>query len=223
MVDDLNSRADSRDSQVCRLIVLTGGPGAGKTAVLELARRIFVDRVAFLPEAAGIIFQGGFWRRPSIPARKAAQRAIYHVQNEQERLVLEERQSPAGICDRGTLDGLAYWPESEESFFAAFGTSRAAELARYHAIIHLHTPAASNGYNHQNPLRRESAEEARDIDERIVNAWSGHPLRIFIDSSTDFAEKAARALVTIRAHLPAALQGAAPSLEAMVGPVTPSA
>lgn len=39
-----------------KFVVLTGGPGAGKTAVLELAKRRFTRDTAFLPEAASLIF-----------------------------------------------------------------------------------------------------------------------------------------------------------------------
>ncbi len=42
-----------------KLVVLTGGPGAGKTAVLEVVRRRFCEHVAVLPEAASILFGGG--------------------------------------------------------------------------------------------------------------------------------------------------------------------
>ena len=35
-----------------RRVVLTGGPGAGKTALLELIRRSFCSHVKILPEAA---------------------------------------------------------------------------------------------------------------------------------------------------------------------------
>jgi predicted ATPase len=42
-----------------RRIVLTGGPGAGKTAVLELVRQEFCARQS-VAEAAGIVFGGGF-------------------------------------------------------------------------------------------------------------------------------------------------------------------
>jgi len=38
------------------LVVLTGGPGAGKTAFLEIARRNFCEHIAVLPEAASIVF-----------------------------------------------------------------------------------------------------------------------------------------------------------------------
>lgn len=189
----------------CRLVVVTGGPGAGKTAVLEIARRSFCKNIAFLPEAAGIVFGGGFWRRNSLVARKAAQLAIYHVQRQLERVVLEEGEAAFALCDRGTLDGLAYWPEAEgeaASFFREIGTTRAAELARYHAVIHLKTPDSTHGYNHQNPLRVEDAAEAQRLDARVLAAWAGHPQRIVIDSHDQFLNKALAAIAAIKASLP---------------------
>ncbi len=63
-----------------RFVVLTGGPGAGKTAVLGLARQRFCRHVLVLDEAASVLFGGGFPRKESSEARRAAQRAIYHVQ-----------------------------------------------------------------------------------------------------------------------------------------------
>ena len=65
-------------------IVLTGGPGAGKTAVLELIRQSFCKHVKVLPEAASIIFGGGFPRTKGVLVRQAAQRAIFYVQRELE-------------------------------------------------------------------------------------------------------------------------------------------
>lgn len=187
---------------VPRFIVVTGGPGAGKTAILEVARKALCEHVAILPEAASILFGGGFWRHDTVAAKKAAQRAIFHVQREIERLVTEERKTAIALCDRGTLDGLAYWPFDESSFFEELGTSKKAELLRYRTVIHLRTPSADGGYNRSNPVRIESAREAAEIDERTIRAWEGHPNRIFIDSSEDFLTKAQRALEIIRGELP---------------------
>jgi len=194
-----------RSDAPCRFVVVTGGPGAGKTAVLELARKSFCKNIAFLPEAAGIVFGGGFWRRASVVGRKAAQLAIFHVQRQMERVVIAEGEAAFALCDRGTLDGLAYWPEPEreaESFFREIGTARAAELARYHAVIHLRTPDSTHGYNHQNPLRIEDAAQAQALDARILDAWTGHPNRIVIESSDDFLSKATAAIQAIKANLP---------------------
>jgi predicted ATPase len=186
-----------------RRIVLTGGPGAGKTAVLAVVQKHFCPHLAVLPEAASIVFGGGFPRKDSDEARRAAQRAIYRIQVELERLVLEERQAAVTLCDRGTVDGFAYWPRAEQSFEQELGTTRVAELARYAAVIHLHPPGAAFGYNHDNPLRLESAEEAHRIDRRIAQAWAGHPRRFFVNPERDFMDKVAEVLELIRAEVPA--------------------
>jgi hypothetical protein len=121
---------------------------------------------------------------------------------ELETLTLEERTAAVALCDRGTLDGLAYWPDSPASFWAAAETTPEAQWARYAAVIHLQTPSQANGYNHANPLRVESAEEAARIDARIAEAWAGHPRRVVVPSTGDFMEKVARALEHLRRELP---------------------
>lgn len=112
---DCNERHD------LRRIVLTGGPGAGKTAVLELIRQSFCAHVKVLPESAGIIFGGGFPRSDGAELRQAAQRAIFYVQRELE--IAADAQNPAVVlCDRGTVDGAAYWPGEVTDVFTFVGT-----------------------------------------------------------------------------------------------------
>lgn len=192
------------------LVAITGGPGAGKTAALEMARRSLCEHVAILPESASILFGGGFPRLPSPSARRAAQRAIFHVQRQLERLVVEEDDVSMLICDRGTLDGLAYWPDDEASFFQDVGSSLEAELARYSAVVHLETPGVDQGYQSQtNQLRIESPAEARAIDRRILAIWSAHPRRTVVNTHDDFFEKVRHALLAIRAELPVCCRDAA--------------
>lgn len=182
--------------------MLTGGPGGGKTAVLELVRKHFCEHVIVLPESASIVFGGGFPRHATDPGRRAAQRAIFRVEDEMERLAREERQAAVVLCDRGTLDGLAYWPGAPAEYWAELGTTAEAQLARYAAVIHLRTPSADRGYNQANPVRIEAAREAALIDDKIALAWSGHPRRSFIESADDFLNKAARAMALVREELP---------------------
>ena len=158
-----------------RRIVLTGGPGAGKTAVLETMRKTLCHHVRVVPESAGIVFGGGFPRDGAPRVRRAGQRAIFFVQRELEAAAIGDDVSVA-LCDRGTIDGLAYWPGPGD-FWADVGTTLEEQLARYHAVIHLRTPTDGNGYNHGNPLRIETAAEAAAIDARIAEAWAGHPRR----------------------------------------------
>jgi len=192
----------TREHQDPPLVVLTGGPGAGKTAILEIIHHHFCDHVVVLPEAAGIIFGGGFPRRPHVVARRAAQRAIYRVQRELERLAVEERSAAIILCDRGTLDGAAYWPGDPASFFDDNETSRDAEPARYRHVIDLRTPPVEDGYNHTNALRVESAAEAAAIDATILNLWAGHPHRDVVPSAHEFLEKAAQVISIVRGLVP---------------------
>ena len=183
-----------------RRIVLTGGPGAGKTAVLELIRQSFCTHVKVLAEAAGIVFGGGFPRGEDAGTRRAAQRAIFFVQRELE--TAAESKNPAIVlCDRGTVDGVAYWPGPDDLWLSV-GTSVEEQLRRYDAVIHLRTPPAEHGYNHDNPLRIESAAEAAAIDARIATAWAMHPRLFSIEAAPDFLAKAARALELLRLEMP---------------------
>jgi len=184
-----------------RLVVVTGGPGAGKTAALEVVRRELCRHVAILPEAARVLWTGGFPRLGSLVARTAAQRAIARVQLELQTIALEH--APAlVVCDRGTLDGLAYWPGDPDAYLASFGSTRAAELARYELVIHLRPPSEGGGYT-SDDLRPETALEAAAIDARIAVAWAGHPRIVVVDSDSDVLRKLARVVAVIRAELPA--------------------
>lgn len=183
-----------------RRIVLTGGPGAGKTAVLELTRQSFCVHVKVLPEAAGVVFGGGFPREPGAGVRRAGQRAIFYVQRELE-AAADADNAAIVLCDRGTVDGAAYWP-GPESLWDSVASPREAELHRYDAVIHLRTPTRDGGYNQQNPLRIESAAEAAAVDQRIAEEWAGHPRRYIIEPTRDFLAKARRALAILREELP---------------------
>lgn len=184
-----------------RRVVVTGGPGAGKTAILELARRNLCEHVEVLPEAARVVFGGGFPRRDPEPARRAAQLAIWHVQDELETMSLAREDLTMILCDRGTVDSLAYWPGTWDEFFDELDTTFETELARYSMVIHLRTPGSQNGY-HNDALRVETECEAHTIDARLFEIWSKHPHRLVIDATPDFLAKAQRALEVLRDHLP---------------------
>lgn len=181
-----------------KFVVITGGPGAGKTAILELARKILPEsHVRVLPEAATILFRGGFPRYEGVAAQRAIQRAIYHVQDELETLAIDEDQVQVVLCDRGTVDGLAYWPGVEQDYFDQVHSNKAREVQRYAAVIHLRTPSLEHGYNLENPVRVESAEQAALIDQALLKIWSDHPKRYLIEASSNFLDKAMQTLKII--------------------------
>ena len=200
------SRCCCSQTHQVRRVVLTGGPGAGKTAVLELLRHSLCRHVRVLPEAAGIVFGGGFPRHDDPQCLQAAQLAIYHVQRALE-LTADAHDAAIALCDRGTVDGLAYWPGPEVSYWAATGGSYESEIERYSAVIHLRTPPSNQGYNRQNPLRTEAAGTAAVIDAEILKAWAGHPRRFVVDPEDQFLDKAAAVLDILRRELPECCSG----------------
>jgi predicted ATPase len=173
----------------CR-IVLTGGPGGGKTTAADLFRRELGERVVIVPESATILFAGGFPRSTQIDAQRAAQVAIFHVQSN-----LEDVQSALFpdrilLCDRGTIDGAAYWPNHERDFFQAMGTSFERELERYDAVVFFETAAvAGASIEGGNPVRNESLSEAVELDARLRRLWSRHPHFLLVPHHASFLRK----------------------------------
>lgn len=101
-------KCDCQDPHDRRRVVLTGGPGAGNAAVLELIRQSFCEHVKVLPGAVGIVFGGGFPRDRHEGVRRAAQRIIFFVQRELE-ATADATNAAIVLCHRGTVDGAAYW------------------------------------------------------------------------------------------------------------------
>jgi predicted ATPase len=186
---------------VVRFVVLTGGPGAGKTAVMEAAKQIFAKEVVILPEAASIVYSGGFPRHPTPHSVRAAQRAIAAVQTELENFARDDKKAAVALCDRGVPDGAAYWPDGPGSFYAALGTTAQDVFSRYSTVIHLRTPTASMGYDNSNPMRTETAQEAHELDRRIERVWHGHSNRLVVPATESFTEKLEQVTALIRGEL----------------------
>lgn len=179
-------------------IALSGGPGGGKTTAADLFRREIGERVVIVPEAATLLFAGGFPRSDEPGALMAAQRAIFHVQRN-----LEDAQSarfPGRIllCDRGTLDGAAYWPGSPDEYFLEQGTSLDQELARYDAVIFFET-AAVGGLDIEggNPVRCEDTKTAVELDRRLRKLWMRHPRFVLVQHNPSFFKKITFGLASI--------------------------
>lgn len=180
----------------CR-IVLTGGPGGGKTTAADLFRRELGSKVVIVPEAATILFSGGFPRSRDPGASRAAQTAIYQVQRNLEDVQSELYPDRILLCDRGTVDGAVYWPEDGQ-FFDAMGTTLDEELARYDAVVFFET-AARGGQSIEggNPVRIESDEEAVELDLALRRLWSKHPRFSLVPNASSFFQKITFGLAAI--------------------------
>ncbi len=174
----------------CCRVVLTGGPGGGKTTAADLYRREIGEEVVIVPEAATLLYLGGFPRAGEDGVQRATQQAIYHVQRNLEDAQSAHYQSRVLLCDRGTVDGAVYWPGESEEFFDHLGTSLEKELLRYDAVIFFET-AAVGGISIEggNPTRVESIEEALLLDKKLKSLWSRHPHFVFVPHNKSFIKK----------------------------------
>lgn len=181
-------------------IVLTGGPSGGKTTLAKAIQQEFASHVITVPEAASVIFGGGWPRRKTLVGVQHQQRAIFLVQRELESLIAGENPDRLILCDRGSLDGVAYWPGPGpgSDFLSEVRSSFQEEVERYDWILHLDTAPASY-YDVTNPLRNESFEEAWKLNERIKEAWALHPQRFVIGNSVTghFFEKLQSAMFVV--------------------------
>lgn len=189
-------------------IVLTGGPAAGKTTLISRILHEFKPedgwRVITIPETATELISG-FGIRPfgGCMSMLAFQDFVVADQIHKEKLALDAAQIVPEdniliIYDRALMDDKAYISNEEfAEVIARFdGRTEADVLANYDAVIHLVTCAkgAEFAYNLGNEARTESLEYAREMDDRTLRAWSGHPNLQIVDNSADFDEKMNRAM-----------------------------
>lgn len=178
-------------------IVVSGGPGAGKTTALDLFRRELAQ-VEIVPEAATMLFEYGLKREVEAERVKLLQQSIYQTQLTMEETFHRMHAGSLLICDRGTLDGLAYWPDTEEDFFQAIQSSYEAELARYEAVIFFQSGAGHRGADlSNNPFRNESSELAHRLDQKLMKVWQRHPNFHYVSSDSSFMKKINAGINTI--------------------------
>jgi len=154
-----------------------------------------------VPEAATLLFSGGFPRNGDPDASAAAQSAIFHVQRNLEDVQAAKHVGRILLCDRGTVDGAAYWPGDDRmAFFPHVGTTYEAELARYDGVIFFETAAAGGlSIEGNNRTRIESNDQALELDHRLQALWSRHPRYTFVANNHSFFGKITQGLGALQA------------------------
>jgi hypothetical protein len=160
-------------------IVLTGGPGGGKTSLLRELRREdpLGDRFILVPEAATILIEAGH-----LPGTKEFQLAVVELQQKLEKLCVDlARPGQMAICDRSTVDSLAYWHRlggTAREFYERTGLDARHHYENYTGCILLRTTAVGAEDHYVQILegaRMEPAEEAAAIDRMCEQVWRDHP------------------------------------------------
>ncbi|MBP7820783.1 AAA family ATPase [Candidatus Saccharibacteria bacterium] len=170
-------------------IVLTGGPGGGKTTTLNDIRQTMPECYT-VNEASTVVLSGGY---PSLGANRkwsqawqgGLQTGIRGVQTGLEQLAeyeAEQRGSLAIVQDRSHIDAAAYHP-SLEDFEQTSGIRISEELGKIAIVFFLPTFAGTAKYHPEtNENRFEDEEEMVQIDQKTKELNQHHPRLITIDS-----------------------------------------
>ena len=193
-------------------IVITGGPCAGKSAATEWVRRAFSEKgysVLCIPETATELITAGIapWTCGSC---KSYQTFQMKLQSEKESVFEQaarvmNTEKVLIVCDRGILDCKAYVTAEEFAQSLQFyGFDEAELLGNYDAVFHLVTAAkgAEAFYTTENnSARKETAEEAALLDEKLLRVWEKHPYLRVIGNDSSFEDKMKRLIDEIAMFL----------------------
>ena len=193
-------------------IVITGGPSAGKTTAMSWVQNAFTKlgyTVLFVPETATEFITGGVapW---TCGTNLDYQKVQMELQLTKERLFEKAARSMKAekiliVCDRGAIDNRAYMNDEEfAAVLAEVGKTEQELLLSYDAVFHLVTAAkgAEEFYTYaNNAARYESVSQAVVMDDRLIEAWKGHPHHCIIDNSVELKGKLKRLIAQIRDFL----------------------
>lgn len=194
-------------------IVITGGPCAGKSTAMSWIQNAFTQlgyNVLFIPETATQLIGSGItpWgckssahyqvhqMKMQLAKEKIYEDAVWDLKNNEKILI---------VCDRGALDNRAYMSELEfNTLLEKLHLDEVRLRDEYDAVFHLVTAAkgAVEFYTlANNQARTETVEQAIELDDKIISAWTGHPHLRVIDNSSDFESKMNRLISEISTFL----------------------
>lgn len=228
-------------ARAVKTIAFTGGPGAGKSSLLpKLAKQLREDghEVYVVPEAATILINGGYdasglstiqdhfaWQLEHVGLQKKLEDSFVNKAKDRAK---DTGKHTIVLCDRGMLDGEAYYPSSLDTFFedvlASHDLTREQVLARYDKVVHLETQAVhsvSAYAGRENPARWQSAHEAIESDFKLKQVWLDHKDHSVIPASAHIDQKYSAALAVVRECLsPPAPRSLVPIVEPRRVPAT---
>lgn len=199
-IEELLQTKVINDEKDIKKIVITGGPCAGKTTAMSWIQNMFTElgfHVIFVPECATELITAGISATTCESVEKF-QLALMELQLEREKIYEKVAKSSKNkkiliVCDRGIIDSKAFL--SNLQFSTILSTLNKNEIIlrdSYDAVFHLVTAAkgAEVFYSlENNKARTETLEQAKDIDDKLIEAWNGHPHFRVIDNSTNFEDK----------------------------------
>ena len=183
-------------------VVITGGPSSGKTECIYKVKEHFEKlgyKVIVIPSVGTALIQCGIY------PWDAVNEDDFERMNLGAKIKLEEITDEAVsninaskiliLCERGTLDVKAYTSNRNfQQICKEYNTSEEELKNSYDAVFHLKTVA--KGYKDQYKqvpvYRKEDPDTAIYLDDKVIEAWSGHSNYRIIDAYPYFEDKMAK-------------------------------
>lgn len=188
-------------------IVLTGGPGSGKTSVLEKINQVYSSegyKVIIVPETATELMNNGITFRDGSISLLDFQELVMRLQLAKEEVVdrsieLLGDEKVIVVYDRGTIDNTAYINKKEfEEILARLNNVKtfADLMNKYDLVINL--VGREDFYTtDNNKARAENVSEALKLGDATLKCWLGHKkVKIVLPKDT-IEEKTSEVLNTI--------------------------
>ena len=196
-------RKAPQNSKRCLKVVLTGGPCGGKSSLLHILCKALSAKdydVYAVPEVPTILIKGGC-KYPGIDAidkliafETGLIKLQMQIEESFEHIAASTGRRSVIVMDRGLLDIPAYMPKTLWQQVQTANDTTEKELAkRYDLVLHLVT--AANGAEKyyttlNNDARTETADEARDLDTKILENWQRtHTHVLEINNEGNFEDK----------------------------------
>lgn len=179
-------------------IVITGAPGAGKSTTVNLLAKEFGDRIQRVSEVASmLITELGITpgtKGDDIVLRPYFQHALYQMQRIGEHTaeyIARNVGKTILLLDKGRIDIAAHLEGGIHEYKQLFHTSHEDDYGEYDMAVCLGLPEKNiyEAIRGNNPARRETYEQAQQLEKRVRSAWQGHPHITFIPHASGWEEK----------------------------------
>ena len=182
-----------------RKIVFTGGPCAGKTTILSQLKG---SNYLVVPESVSDLIEQGI--TPASTGRFLFELSLMKIQKEKEKQYcdLARMVNKNVICDRGMADAAAFLYPSEYEMLETVVLGDGKHFTdEYDVVVFFESSAhiSKEVYDfYNNGRRNKSAEEALQIEKRLLTEWSKIKNFHYIKAAPDFDNKCCEAFEILK-------------------------
>lgn len=182
---------------------------SGKTTLMQILAEEFADELQFVPEVATLLHDHVGVK---VPAPGTSEHARYSRHLTLAQIALEDAADIqahadgklASLCDRGTVDNIAYLAGGHGEFERVTGVDPRNAYARYDLPVVLALAPREvfeDRARNNNASRKETYDEAVPLDARTHGVWRIHPNYWFVGNEGGWDRKALAVVSVVREFL----------------------